>query len=339
MLRIPNPTLIKSRYIRFVIYPLLLVFAIFQLNAKSLFASSQNGFDLESTLIPKEEIFHGGPPRDGIPALDYPEFVSTLEENYLLPDDRVLGVVQNGMARAYPVKILNYHEIVNDRFGNEPVVVVYCPLCGSGTAYSAIVNNKPYTFGVSGLLYNSDVLLYDRQTESLWSQLLSKAISGSMRGKHLRQIPLEHTSWADWKSRYPHTQVMSVDTGHNRDYTSSPYGSYASNESIYFPIKNRDRRYHPKEQVIGVEVNGQFKAYPFSELARWSVSTKLSVLKKQGKTVADTIAGKKVRIQFNGEHRTGRVYDDASNQIIPSVIVYWFAWTAFHPETDVFLAR
>jgi hypothetical protein len=123
-----------------------------------------------------------------------------------------------------------------------------------------------------------------------------------------------------------------MDTGYSRDYTRSPYGDYSSNESIYFPVKNRDRRYHPKEQVIGVEINGQFKAYPFSELAR------LSALTKQGKTMVDTIAGEKVRIQFNGEHRTGRVYD-VSNQIIQSVIVYWFAWTAFHPETDVFVAR
>lgn len=133
-------------------------------------SQTKNGFDLGNSSILVEDIKSGGPPKDGIPAIDHPKFLSASKAS-LSNNDRILGVHENGIAKAYPIAIMNYHEIVNDLFGNKAVVVTYCPLCGSGIAFNAKINDQTLSFGVSGLLYNSDVLLYDRETESLWSQL------------------------------------------------------------------------------------------------------------------------------------------------------------------------
>lgn len=152
-------------------------------------ALEKNGFELRRPLLPADEIVQGGPPRDGIPALDEPEFVDAGDARFLEPDDRILGISLGGSARAYPVRILNYHEIVNDRIGTEPVVITYCPLCGSGMAFASEVDGRLLTFGVSGLLYNSDVLLFDRQTESLWSQLRKQAVTGPLKGLNLEMLP------------------------------------------------------------------------------------------------------------------------------------------------------
>ena len=138
-------------------------------------ARTLNGFDLTDTLIPEHLIEAGGPPRDGIPAIDEPLFVDSSRAG-LSDTDRVLGLSFGAVARAYPVRILNWHEIVNDRIADQPVAVTYCPLCGSGMAFDARVGGQITRFGVSGLLYNSDVLLYDRRTGSLWSQIMARAV-------------------------------------------------------------------------------------------------------------------------------------------------------------------
>lgn len=317
--------LLTDKRARWIIYPLLLV-ALWQWQGPQLlYAGSSNGFDLSGALVPVEQIKHGGPARDGIPAISQPDFITASQADFLNDADRVLGISMQGQQRAYPVRILNYHEIVNDRFGDTAVMVSYCPLCGTGMAFLADRKNKTFEFGVSGLLYNSDVLLYDRQTESLWSQIRKQAISGPLKGQHLQQVPLEHTSWADWRTRYPQTQVLSQNTGYQRDYSRSPYAGYANSERLMFEVSAIDRRYHPKEWVIGVEINGATKAYPFSELSQHS-----------GELV-DVIGGKSIRLVFDAANRSGRVY--AANKLLPSTTSYWFAWYAFHPDTQVYRAE
>ncbi|WP_373509099.1 DUF3179 domain-containing (seleno)protein [Thiocapsa sp.] len=145
-----------------------------------------NAFDLSGGLAPPDEIHVGGPPRDGIPALTDPAFVPAAQADFLAPDDRILGLTPGGEARAYPIAILNRHEIVNDGIGGRAVAVTYCPLCGTGVAFDALHTGRRVEFGVSGLLYNSDVLLYDRQTESLWSQIAKQAVTGPMKGQRKR---------------------------------------------------------------------------------------------------------------------------------------------------------
>ena len=288
-------------------------------------APVKNGFDLAGSLVPAAEILPGGPPRDGIPAIDQPRFVPAHRAHWLDPEDRVLGLTRNGEAKAYPIAILNWHEIVNDRFGQEPVAITYCPLCGTGVAFEARVAGRQRDFGVSGLLYNSDVLLYDRQSESLWSQIARQAVSGPLKGAKLTPIPLDHTSWGDWRARHPDTRVLSRETGFHRDYDRNPYGDYAASETVFFPLSSTSRRYHPKEQVIGLELDGQAKAWPFVELA------------KAGTPVRDRLAGRELTIRFDPEHRTGRVLDK-QGQELPAIIAYWFAWHAFHPQGEVFTA-
>lgn len=285
-----------------------------------------NGFDLTDSLVPIDQIALGGPPRDGIPSIDEPAFVVSRDADFLNDDDRVLGLAVNGEARAYPVRILNWHEVVNDRFGDASVAVTYCPLCGTGVAFDATDGDGQRTFGVSGLLYNSDVLLYDRETESLWSQLMMQAISGPAKGVYLEPLPLQHTSWQAWREQHPNTLVLSTDTGFARDYERSPYDGYAQSERLYFSVGAQSQRYHPKEQVLGLEINGQFKAYPFAELARMA-----------GDTLDDTLGGEQIRILFDAANRSAKALDSAGRPL-PAVTSFWFAWYAFHPDGDVFVA-
>ena len=287
---------------------------------------ADNGFDLSDSLIPRDEIHLGGPPRDGIPSIDEPRFVGADAATFLRDDDRILGIVRDGQARAYPIAILNWHEVVNDQIGGSPVAITYCPLCGTGVAFDAGSAAAPRSFGVSGLLYNSDVLLYDRETESLWSQLMMQAVSGPLRGERLTPLPLTHTSWQAWRNRHPDTEVLSTETGHTRDYRRNPYAGYGNHDELFFPVASLSRRYHPKEQVIGIELDGRFKAYPFTELDR------------TGRVeIDDSFAGRDLRIVFDAANRSARVFD-GSGQQLPGVTSFWFAWHAFHPEAEVFRA-
>ncbi|NNF97113.1 MAG: DUF3179 domain-containing protein [Halobacteria archaeon] len=321
-----NPALIKHKYARPAIYTLLAVILAGYFLRHPGYATPNNGFNLTDTLIPAGQIYHGGPPKDGIPAIDKPKFLTVRQAGFLKPEDRVLGVTYSGISKAYPVRILNYHEIVNDKFQGKAIVITYCPLCGTGMAFHADISGRARSFGVSGLLYNSDMLLYDRESESLWSQLMKQAISGPLKGEKLQQISLAHTTWRDWKKRHPQTQVLSTRTGYSRDYSRTPYPGYSTSDVIMFPVNFQAAQYHPKEQVLGIEIGTSFKAYPFSEMAKLDSSV-----------FNDMIAGRKLQVQFDPVNRTGKILDENRNEI-PTVISFWFAWVAFHPESEVFKA-
>jgi len=287
-------------------------------------AQSKNGFNLENSLIPANQILRGGPAKDGIPAIDNPRFVTGDKTNFLDNDSPVLGLVYKGIAKAYPINILNWHEIVNDQFNDDPVVITFCPLCGSGMAFSALVDDIAHTFGVSGLLYNNDVLLYDRQTQSLWSQLMDQAISGSHKGKRLLGLPVLHTSWQDWKNRHPESLVLSTDTGYSRNYSNNTYASYLKSPQTFFPLSTISRRYHPKEDVLGLEIKGQYKVYPFIEL------------EKSNAEFSETFNGQLITIRYDRQHRNAAIFNQQGKQL-PAVRTFWFAWYAFHPKTSVYV--
>ena len=286
------------------------------------------GFDTSLHSIPLNDIYDGGPGKDGIPAIVNPKFISAEEadKTLLKKEDRVLGYAYKGQARAYPIKILNWHEIVNDRVGGASRVVTYCPLCGTGMIFDPQVKGRNLTFGVSGLLYQSDMLLYDHQTESLWSQIKSEAVTGKLTGARLKLLSSTHTNWASWKSKYPETQVLSDDTGYRRDYDRDPYQGYENSERLMFGVNTKSRKYHPKEKVIGIELGKVTKAYPFSEL------------KKAGSPVKDVLGKTPVRIFYDRKNRTAVIRDENDREL-PSVVGFWFAWYAFHPETRIFSAR
>lgn len=320
-----NPDLISHRFARPVIYALLIAVSIPVIIPYVRSAQPYNGFNVENALIPVEQIHQGGPPRDGIPAIDNPKFVSSVAADFLLDRDHILGLSLSGITRAYPIKILNHHEIVNDNFGNRKILVTFCPLCGTGIAFEPRANGEPLQFGVSGLLYNSDMLLYDRNTTSLWSQIMGLAISGPLRGTRLDTLPINHTTWKDWRTRHPDTMVLSTRTGYRRNYQQSPYGDYTSNDDVYFPVNHRSRRYHPKERVIGIEVNGKFRAYPFSELGKTSGH------------ILERFNGIPVSLVFDKTNGSGSA--KSNGKPLQQVTAFWFAWYAFHPETSVYTSN
>lgn len=308
-------------------YPTLLVLLSVTLLADWADACVRNGFDLQGASISIDEIVSGGPPRDGIPALNFPDAVPAGEAGYLEDDDRILGVALSGEARAYPIRILNWHEVVNDRIGGQSYAVTYCPLCGTGMVFATNVDQTALVFGVSGLLYNSDVLLFDRNTESLWSQIMGEAISGPLRGTELPQLAATHTTWADWRARYPQTLVLSTDAGYDRNYRQDPYHGYDRDRRLYFQVTNRaPGTYHPKTLVMGVEVDGVHKAYPFEELAA-----------SGQEQFVDTVNGQRLTIHWTEGASSARAVA-ADGTPYPSTTGFWFAWFAFHPETEVFKA-
>jgi len=283
-----------------------------------------DSFRFKNASIPVDEIHSGGPPKDGIPALTDPKFLTVEEAEYLSDSDRVIGVIFNEAARAYPLRVLNYHEIVNDTIGDQSVAITYCPLCDSVVAFDRETPLGIREFGVSGLLYNSNVLMYDRkgEPESLWSQLKTQGVTGPASKLSLTTLPVELTTWSDWKSRYPKTVVLSLETGIERDYSRSPYEDYFAFPELMFPVEKRDTTLSQKTPVLGVWTANGSKAYP------------LPAMGKAAREFSDTINGKKFTLAFNPSANSIRVV--SADEGVEWMYSLWFAWYAFRPETEVY---
>ena len=225
------------------------------------------------SIVPLDKIVSGGPPPDGIPSIDNPKFITVPEaEEFLEDSDLVAGLNINGDIRAYPLQILVWHEIVNDKVGETPVAVTYCPLCFTNQVFNRTMNDgEILEFGTSGKLYNSNLVMYDRTAKSLWSQAMSQAIVGKLAGVKLERIPFDVAYWKDWKRLYPDSKVLSRDTGSSRPYGVDPYGDYYTNGEVLFPIAKHDDRLGLKEIVIGFENNGQYKAYRLKDVEKMKV--------------------------------------------------------------------
>lgn len=274
--------------------------------------------------IPLDEILSGGPGKDGIPSIDAPSFISVKEaDKFLEGSDPGIGLAVVGESRFYPYRILVWHEIVNDRVAGEPVLVTYCPLCATGIVFERIVDGMEEEFGVSGKLWQSNLLMYNRsgdaQDESLWSQVLGRAVVGAHTGKKLAIVPSDIVRWGEWKKVHPDTKALSTKTGAFRDYARDPYGDYYTSESVSFGANFRDTRLHPKALVVGIELLGAYKAYAVDALP-------------EGET-ADTFAGKSVRITKDA---AGRIEIRADGERVPHIPSFWFSWLAVHPETELF---
>lgn len=273
-------------------------------------------------LIPLDEILDGGPGKDGIPSIDHPKFISLAEANSQFQTDGPGLVVQiNGEAKFYPYQILVWHEIVNDTVGNTPVLISYCPLCNSGIVFERKVKGQVVEFGVSGKLYNSDLLMYDRKTESLWSQITGRAVVGPLTGTELTQLEANAVSYKTFAEKFPSGRVLSKDTGFSRDYDRNPYGNYAQTPGTIFPVKRTDQRLQPKAKILGIEVSGKFKAYPED------------VLKAKG-TITDTVNGHKLELKDNGGLVS--ISDLTAGANLLAKPTFWFAWFAFHPNTELY---
>ncbi len=226
--------------------------------------------DFSKISVPPEEIVSGGPPKDGIPAIDEPSFESASEADRWLEDsDPVIVVEHGGEVKAYPLAILIWHEIVNDNVGGQPVAVTYCPLCNTALAFDRSVAGHILDFGTTGRLRHSDLIMYDRQTETWWQQAVGTAIVGELMGTELELVPANTLSWEMAQALYPGILVLSRDTGHRRDYGRNPYVGYDDPGGAPIPTFFRartDARLPAMDRVVALDV-GDGWAVSFSELS------------------------------------------------------------------------
>ena len=229
--------------------------------------------DFSKTIIALSEIQSGGPPKDGIPAINDPKF-NTQEQarDWLHPQEPVIALYLGKQARAYPLQILIYHEIVNDEIDGQPIAVTFCPLCNATVVFDRILNGKVLYFGTTGKLRKSDLIMYDRQTESWWQQFTGESIVGFYAGQSLKQLPAFIIAYADFENAYPDGIVLSRQTGHKRPYGNNPYRGYDRiGESPFLFKESIDPRLPAMERVLSIRIARYQRIYPFSEIEKHTV--------------------------------------------------------------------
>ena len=276
--------------------------------------------------VPLDSILSGGPPQDGIPSIDDPQFYSIEDAKDDVSDDE-LGVMVDirGTTRFYPFNILVWHEIVNDTIGGQRILVTYCPLCLSGIVFDPVVLGERVEFGTSGKLWNSNLVMYDRKTQSLWSQVLGEAIVGEMTGTSLDVLPSDMIRFSDFKKVHPDGEVLTRKTGSFRLYGSDPYGDYYTTPGTYFPVDATDDRLEQKDFVLGVVVDGKAKAYyP-------------PAIEKMGE-IEDDFEGKTFVLKYEKEIDAVRMFEkvDGTLERVNPFGNFWFSWVAAHPETQLY---
>lgn len=325
---------------------------------------SSSGDSGNQWLIPENKVVDGGPGKDGIPALDDPEMVPVDQVDFLSDSDLISGIKIGDRIVGYPHKILDYHEIVNHPVGNSNIIFSYCPLTGSALAWLSEESGN-FTFGVSGLLYNSNLILYDRRTDSLWSQMSLLCINGERIGEVPDTLPVIETTWKTWKDTNPGSLILSLNTGYGRDYNNYPYGKYKESDNLLFNVDNKDTRLHLKERVHGISSGDSSIAYPIN-----SYKGKLTILNHEinnekivvaiNSELNITVSYKRVlsdgtELEFTGvsgklpillKDQFGNEWDIFGKSVsgtlsgeklgkLTSYNAYWFAWAAFHPGSDI----
>ena len=222
---------------------------------------SSNTTANEEWLVSKAKVIDGGPGKDGIPALLDPNFIDASDANYLNFEELIVGIKIGDEVKAYPHSILNWHEIVNDDINNTKFALSYCPLTGTAFSWNRSIQNQTTTFGVSGLLYNSNLILYDRRTNSNWSQMRQQSINGELINLTPNNFTVVETIWGVWKNMYPETKVLSTNTGFDKDYNDYPYGDFKTSTNILFPVCATNNFYHPKKRIHAVVLNNTAKVY------------------------------------------------------------------------------
>jgi hypothetical protein len=299
-----------------------------------------------------EEITWGGVKVDGIPSLDNPDLIPAAEASYMVDSDLVFGVEINGDVRAYPLRIMGWHEMFNDVIGGVPVALAYCTLCGAGILFETDFEGReaPFVFGSSGFLYRSNKLMFDRETLSLWNQFTGEPVGGPLAhsGIKLKIRPVTITSWGDWLAQHPETKVLSIETGHIRDYGSGVvYADYFASPDLMFPTVTDQTRLKQKDVVYGIRVAGGAKAWPISAFAEQAL-------------INDSVGLSNVVLIGNAETQTVRAYDRGDLELtygatgiegpggtwavtedaligpdgerlprMPGHTAYWFAWDGY----------
>lgn len=306
-----------------------------------LMLENRKQFDWSNAIIKPELVISGGPSLDAIPALrttnttrppgcapsrnegaNDAQIVSIADDSVFGPLDRVVGITLNNESRAYPIGILNFHEAVNDELGGVPICVIFCPLCDSITIVDRHIDGHVLEFGTSGLLYNSNVVLYDRKHFALWSQVKLQALTGPYAGRSLKHLNTwQISTLQQWRERRPESTMLSTNTGHDRSYTQHPYSIYTETKHLMFEVEREDDRMPRKTPVIGIRDGDVARAYAVHEITR------------RGGVIEDQINGQPVRLEADGFNRTVRVVTAPPKAQVAHT--YWFAWYAIHPKTEV----
>jgi Protein of unknown function (DUF3179) len=298
--------------------------------------------DFSRHTVPLSEFVSGGPGKDGIPSLDEQRFESVAEaDEWLAEREPVIEFELGGVARAYPIQILVWHEIVNDEVAGVPVAVTFCPLCNTALVFDRRVDGRVLDFGTTGNLRNSDLVMYDRQTESWWQQFGGEAVVGELAAATLEQLPARIVAWDDFARRHPDGEVLSQDTGFQRDYGRNPYEGYDDvDSSPFFPVGREDDRLSPKERVVFLERGGEAVVVPFALLAS---EESLEVVVGDERVVIEWLPG--VRSPLDEPFvAAGREVGSAAvtlaetGEPVPFDQPFWFAVAAFRPDARVLSA-
>ncbi|QQG46314.1 MAG: DUF3179 domain-containing protein [Candidatus Niyogibacteria bacterium] len=302
---------------------------------KEIIMIQNNGSEVEKEImvtdgvkhsVPLDSILGGGPPKDGIPSIDNPKFISVGEASKQLSDaEPGLALEMGNVSRFYPFQILVWHEIVNDTINGKRVLVTYCPLCLSGIVFDPVVEGERVEFGTSGKLWNSNLVMYDRKTDSLWSQILGEAIVGEKTGTHLAVLQSDQIRFGEWRKLHPTGEVLSRDTGTTRFYGQDPYGDYYTTPGTYFPVGKKDDRLSDKDFVLGIVINGKAKAY-------WP-----EAVKKVGE-IEDSFEGKTIIAKYEKEIDAVRIFEKKTDGTLLRINPFgsfWFSWVAAHPDTEL----
>jgi len=343
-------------------------------------AQKLQGWDTNTnkSLIDLSELKRGGPPKDGIPSIDDPKFIPLSEaDSWIEENEPVIALEYKGEVRAYPLQILIWHEIVNDTVGGDPLLITFCPLCYSALVFKRTVNGEVLEFGVSGFLRHSDLVMYDRKTETLWQQFTGKAIVGDYVGTTLNRVPSQIISVSQFRNNYPEGTVLSRNTGYDRNYGSNPYTGYDDiNNTPPFGAENNDDQLSPMEKVVGVTLDKQQKAYPYSITRKKQVindemgNTPLLIIHADGATsavdasqIAESkesgstgvfkriLEGQKLSFALKDgniiDEQTGSIWTITGTAVkgpfkgeqleaVASGDYFAFAWLVFWPETEIY---
>ena len=315
-------------------------------------------------LVPASEVRDGGPGKDGIPAISDPQFDLVDQTTYLDDNDLVLIYSYAGEIRIYPHRILDWHEIINDKIADKAIAITYCPLTGTASGWDRNIGGVETTFGVSGLLYNSNLIPYDRETDSNWSQMNLKCINGELMGKSAKAYQILETKWSTAKAWFPNAMVLTQQTGFTRNYSQYPYGPYRTSDQLIFSISTEDDRLPLKERVLGVINNdSRAKAYTFNDFKSRRLvkdifgNNQLLILGSEEENyllVYIQPPGLEFELIENpvdpsivlidNENNQWNIFGAAVNgprtgeqlQSPPAFIGFWFSWGAFYPDLEIY---
>ena len=293
--------------------------------------------DFSKHLVPLDEFQSGGPPKDGIPAIDIPHFTAAQQVDWIEDREPVISVTVGDETRGYPLQILTWHEIANDELGGVPVAVTFCPLCNTAIVFDRRLHGEVLSFGTTGKLRDSDLVMYDRETESWWQQFSGEALVGELAGAKLRQLPVRIVAWDEFRDEHPAGLVLDRDTGFSRDYGTNPYAGYDRiDSSPIFATRNEDDdRLLPKERVVYVEVSGDAFAVPFLALAKRRM---IEIETDAGELVVrwrGGVASALDEAAISAGRDVGAASVELAGEPTPFSEPFWFAVAAFRADVEI----